>query len=199
MLRNKFSIASKLIICSSLSTYLLGCADLNNVRATRQITPALQVFSYSDDLQNTFVTVGKNGTRFCSQADADAAQSYSDGIAADIGPVKSGAGELKDSVTGSSLGGRNPEVLIVREMMYRACELSSNYDVTYDEARSIYTEFLNAAVALGKDQTGTGVAATSATISTSQSISRGAAADSDSDSDDSDSDSDDSSKSSSSK
>ncbi len=149
----------KLVKFTYISLYfssLLACADLNNVLEVEQIDPRLKVVSYSDDLQNTFVKKGANGTKICSQPDPDSAQAYADGLSVAVG---AGPGEgMGDSSSATSLGGRNPEVLLSREMMYRACELSLNYDASYDQARSIYTEFLTAIVALGKTQVGKGSA-----------------------------------------
>ncbi len=157
-----------------------GCADLNNVSRTHHLEAGLKAFTYSDDLQNTFVRKTSNGVRICSQADPDAAQSFSEGIEAGMGYQSEGA---KDSVAGSSLGGRNPEVLILRELMFRACELSANYDVNYQEARTIYSEFLNAAVSMSVHEVGTGAQATGASVTSVQSISRGSESDADTDSD----------------
>lgn len=161
---------------------LSGCADLNNVSELVSLNPGLKAFSYSDDVQNTFVKKTPNGFRMCSQPDPDAADSYDDGIELEAGGAKDDGAGLKNSVVGSSLGGRNPEVLIVRELMFRACELSVNYDVNYKEARSIYSEFLQAAVSMSDKQTGTGAAAVAGSITSQQSISPGASSD-DSDSD----------------
>ncbi len=159
-----------------------GCADLNNVSEILSLNPGLKAFAYSDDLQNTFVKKTPGGFRMCSQPDADAGASYDDGIELEAGAAKSDGLGMKNSVVGSSLGGRNPEVLIVRELMFRACELSTNYDVSYKEARSIYSEFLQAAVSMSDKQTGTGAAAVGGSISSQQNISSGASSD-DSDSD----------------
>ncbi len=168
------------VACFALLT---GCADLNNVVEVRKLSPDLTAFSYSDDVQNTFVKKTPKGFRMCSQPDADAAQSYDDGVELEAGLPKGASDGIgaKNSVAGSSLGGRNPEVLILRELMFRACELSSNYDVNYKEARRIYTQFLKAAVSISDKQTGTGSAAVGGTITSQQTIQ--SASDSDSDGD----------------
>ncbi len=166
--------------CLISAATLSGCADLNNVSEVIALNPRLKAFTYSDDVQNTFVKKTKGGFRMCSQPDADAADSYDDGIELEAGAKGDGAG-VKNSVVGSSLGGRNPEVLIVRELLFRACELSVNYDVNYKEARSIYSEFLQAAVSMSDKQTGTGAAAVGGTITSTQTLSGPSNDDSDSD------------------
>lgn len=69
----------------------------------------------------------------------------------------------------------------MRELMFRACELSANYDVNYKEARSISTEFLQAAVNMSDKQSGTGAAAVGGSITSQPTISGASSDDSDSD------------------
>lgn len=148
-----------------------GCATLDNVQDTHDLDPSLKAYSYTDDLQNTFIKKTKHGVRMCSQPDPDAAQSISDGIDVEAGVGKQENVGLNNSAVGSSLGGRNPEVLILRELMYRACELASNYDVDYKEARALYTEFLKAALITSRTQRGRGVAAVAGSVTNTQNVS----------------------------
>jgi hypothetical protein len=161
----KISFIIKLICISLYFSQLLACASLNNVLEVDNVNNELKIISYSDDLQNTFVKKGKHGTKICSQPDPDAAEAYADGVTVALGSQGDGA---QDSANATSLGGRNPEVLIARELLYRACELGLNYDVSYDEARSIYTEFLGAIKELGKSQTGNGSASVAGSVTNIQ-------------------------------
>lgn len=148
-------------IFSSLS----ACATFNNVLLVEEVDEKLKTLSYSDDLQNTFVKKGKNGTKICSQPDPDAAQAFADGLTVGVGTQGEG---VQDSSNATSLGGRNPAVLIAREILYRACELTMNYDADYDQARSIYTEFLGVLSDLGKTQTGVGSASVAGNVTNIQ-------------------------------
>lgn len=49
---------------------------------------------------------------------------------------------INDDKTGIITGGLSPAVLIVRELFYRACEFSMNYDLTKDEALALYKTHL---------------------------------------------------------
>ena len=62
-----------------------------------------------------------------------------------------------------SLGGRNPEVLLARELMYRACELSLNLNADQATTLWIYTRFLESIEKIAQSQTGSGSASVSAT------------------------------------
>ena len=57
-----------------------------------------------------------------------------------------------------SLGGRDPAVLILREMMYRLCELSGNRGLSDEQMESYTKIFLDAAATMMKTQTGAGSA-----------------------------------------
>jgi len=61
-----------------------------------------------------------------------------------------------------SLGGRNPGVLIARELMYRACELSMNLNADQVTTLQIYTRFLEAIEKIALSETGAGTASVSA-------------------------------------
>ena len=75
-----------------------------------------------------------------------------------------GAGVSDEATQGSlSLGGRNPAVLITRELMYRACELSNNLNLSTPETLKLYRDVMNVIVQISSAQSGTGVAATAAT------------------------------------
>lgn len=56
------------------------------------------------------------------------------------------------------LGGRDPAVLIARELLYRACELASNTQADPATERAIYDKFLAAIIEIAKTRTGPGSA-----------------------------------------
>lgn len=72
-----------------------------------------------------------------------------------------------------SLGGRSPAVLITRELMYRACELSLNVNADPDMTRAIYTQFLAIITVALADQTEDGVASSEVATSAEKSVAGG--------------------------
>jgi hypothetical protein len=58
-----------------------------------------------------------------------------------------------------ALGGRDPAVLIAREMLYRACELSINLNLNTADALRLHRDVLDAIVKVSGVQTGTGSSA----------------------------------------
>ena len=78
-----------------------------------------------------------------------------------------------DSSAVDSLGGRSPAVLITRELMYRACELSLNVNADPDLTRAIYTQFLAIITVALTDQTEDGVASSEVATSAEKSVAGG--------------------------
>ncbi len=60
-----------------------------------------------------------------------------------------------------ALGGRTPLVLISRELMYRACEFTTNQKLSKVDAMKVYQDFLRTIVALSKVKEMNGTQATS--------------------------------------
>ncbi|MGK0267886.1 MAG: hypothetical protein ACI8Y3_000493 [Paraglaciecola sp.] len=66
-----------------------------------------------------------------------------------------------ENQTGLSLGGRTPIVLITRELMYRACELSANINANGETSVAIYATFIQAIKDITQQQSGSGTASSS--------------------------------------
>ena len=75
--------------------------------------------------------------RVCRSPPPDVLASMSDSGAISMFGDSAGNNESFSSV---SLGGRSPEVLIVREVMYRLCELSANAQLSNAELMKLYED-----------------------------------------------------------
>lgn len=73
--------------------------------------------------------------RICRTSAPDVIASMSDSAAVSALGESAGNNESFSSVT---LGGRSPEVLIAREIMYRICELSLNTQLSDEELLTLY-------------------------------------------------------------
>lgn len=102
--------------------------------------------------------------RYCRGPGPDAISTSSSGVQLGVPAQAGGLGEIGSSATrgGVDLGGRNPAVLISRELLYRACELASNINADPATERQIYKDFLDAIVTISKAQVSTGTAALAA-------------------------------------
>ena len=60
-----------------------------------------------------------------------------------IGRNSEGGNDASGSVN-AEMEGRTPGVLMAREMFYRACEFTSNFDLSKDQAMEVYLKTLDA-------------------------------------------------------
>jgi len=86
----------------------------------------------------------KNPEKVCRTTSPDFVSGKADQLNL-AGPLASNIG-ASDAFEAVTLGGRSPTVLIVREMMYRACELSLNVNANLDQSLSIYKALLDETV-----------------------------------------------------
>ncbi len=120
----------------------------------------ISTISNTSDLQMTFMKEHGNENLYCGSRQSDVADVRS--VGASLGA--STLGEVGNLGEGSSegalsLGGRSPSVLIVREMLYRACELSMNLNADAKTTIEIYSKFLDSIEKITQTQTGAGAAA----------------------------------------
>lgn len=92
----------------------------------------------------------KDGRRIiCMAPPPDASFSQTDSSSLDISLFKSEANSaedatsIADSTNESELAGRTPTVLLAREIFYRTCEISDNFDLEKKEAIALFKESLN--------------------------------------------------------
>lgn len=158
-LQNSRSFHFPILVCALLS--LSACADGtlfdSGDKSTVLERDGLDVI-LDDAGKQAFVFKHVQGIeKFCRSPSPDFALTASEGVSLSVGSSQEGVGE--DASKGAlALGGRNPEVLVARELMYRACELALNINADPQTTRNIYTEFLAAIERIAKSQTGQGVA-----------------------------------------
>lgn len=142
---------------------LSGCANSSpGSRRSETVIDRAGVDIVASDVtrQLTYLKERSSTERFCRGPGADAVTTASQGVSAQVPLRGSSVGLGEESTNGAvDLGGRNPAVLIARELMYRACELASNTNADAATERQIYMQFLQAIATISKGQTGTGVAA----------------------------------------
>ena len=82
-------------------------------------------------------------TCFMPQPDADFSQSDSGGVSFLNSGVSEGISDSESS-GGDEMNGRTPGVLFSRDMMYRLCEFTSNYNLSKQEAIALYKQNISA-------------------------------------------------------
>ena len=150
--------------CSLLALgALAGCANTSSTsrQAETLIDRAgVDIVASDSTRQLTYIKERSSTERFCRGPGADSVTTGSQGVSAQIPLRGNSVGLGEESTSGAvDLGGRNPAVLITRELMYRACELASNTNADGATERQIYMQFLQAVTAISKVQIGAGIAA----------------------------------------
>jgi len=131
---------------------------------------AIDSITSTSDIQMALVKSHGDSERYCAARQSDVADTRSVGTSLGVSAPSTGDSISEGSSQGAlALGGRSPAVLIVREMMYRACELSLNLNADSDETLKIYKMFMDEMKAIAAMQTGSGTSSTGqAASSTSQ-------------------------------
>ena len=147
----------------SLLVTISGCGSLisseDNVHTVKGITV---VHSKSSE-QFSYVKDHKDLARFCAETNTDAQSTSSGGFS--LGAAGESIGD--ETSTGAvTLGGRDPTVLITRELMFRACELTLNINAEAGDAVKIYADTLKALLTIVQVHKGVGTVSLSSDAGT---------------------------------
>ncbi len=131
-------------------------ANLNNVITSSH---GVSLISNHPEIINTFIKKQNVQSVYCLEPDPDMEADF--GSSLSLGTSSGKAKEtLSDSENESlvTTGGLSPMVLVVRELMYRACELSMNTNANQQQSIAIYQSFLKTIETMSSvfgNQTGT--------------------------------------------
>lgn len=116
-----------------------GCAR-TAVKPTTMNISGINLYTKEDTLKTTYL---KDNQRFCLEPMLDVAATESEGVSLGLQQLQTSEsiGE-RDARGAVALGGVSPEVLIVSELMYRACELAMNLNADKKLSLKIYFRFL---------------------------------------------------------
>lgn len=113
-----------------------------------------------ENTRETYFNDVGSAERHCRSPSSDVSVTASEGLSLSL-PATAGSGVSETGGTGAvALGGRSPSVLIARELMYRACELTSNLDLPFETTMRVYERFLVSIEKIVASQTGSGTAVT---------------------------------------
>jgi hypothetical protein len=148
-----------------------GCGSLLNGKYTGQLfdRAGIDVVLSPSDYQEIIIKDAGSKERSCLAPGPDVSVSGSAGLNLGIGapaaPKETIGADVSRGALG--LGGRNPEVLIARELMFRACELSLNLNADEATTLRIYTRFIEAIEKISQYQTAAGTESVAATPASS--------------------------------
>ncbi len=147
----------KLAVFSVISTLSLASCQSFGPATTQIKRDGIDIISTNSDQKLSYIKTRGNNEIFCAPREGDIADTYSSG--ASLGLSVTGKSESVSDSSGKgaiSLGGRNPEVLLARELLFRACELASNTNADGPQAVQIYSLFLDKMIEMSQSISGTG-------------------------------------------
>ncbi len=161
----------KSMACVMLVLLLSACAssmEKISIKAEETTVSGINIVSNHPDIINTYVQPIGNQSVICLEPDPDFTSAYSGSfsLGANMGGNSSTI-SASDGETAVTAGGLSPMVLIARELLYRACELSMNTNATPDQQIAIYQTFLKTIETISTSSLGTGTQATQPTQSSS--------------------------------
>ena len=103
----------------------------------------VDILTSSPDSRLSFLLTESSKERFCLAPPPDALLKSSNNISLESKAFKTNE-KIGDSnsIGTTLLSGRTPSVLVIRELMYRACELTVNQNLSKEESIKVYNSFL---------------------------------------------------------
>jgi hypothetical protein len=135
--------------CAVIITLLSGCASKTQLAPSHleiNRNSVVDVTGSTAGLSQTYFLKKDSGYWVCNQPMPDAAfdqtkdKNFNFSV---IGRNSEGGNDASGSVN-AEMEGRTPGVLMAREMFYRACEFTSNFDLSKDQAMEVYLKTLDA-------------------------------------------------------
>ena len=145
---------------------LAGCAGITSERKEK-LVDRMGIDVIGSPADRVHVVIKEDGSKelLCKGPGPDVALTASAGVNLGMtGAVVPATGSVGESASRGAvdLGGRNPAVLLARELFYRACELTLNIRPDQATALSIYKMTLDSVERISAIQNGTGAAPQSA-------------------------------------
>jgi hypothetical protein len=133
-----------------------GCATPPKPSVTASFG-GMKIYSTTADMQSSFMKNVNSGEHFCDSRASDVADTESVGIGISGSMTGEKAGVSDSASSGAvALGGRSPNVLITREVMYRTCEMVMNLTLDKEEALDLYIKTLDLVKSLAQNDTNAG-------------------------------------------
>ncbi|GLX79042.1 hypothetical protein tinsulaeT_23820 [Thalassotalea insulae] len=135
-----------LVYSTSLLALLSGCTSLEFPTPKQSTLENNHILTTTSGQGQIYVMKRDNNHYLCSLPQPDSAFDQKDGGNIDLSLISTGGDKSASTAEDSEeveLAGRTPTVLITRELFFRACEFSSNYKLSKDEAKTLYMKTLD--------------------------------------------------------
>lgn len=160
-------LAGKLRVFTAVATLALtGCASIPSAPQGQLFERGgVSMVVIPGNSRETYFSDPKSMERHCRAPSPDVSLTASEGVSLNVPSLtgKGGSGVTEDASMGAlSLGGRSPAVLISRELLYRACEITNNLNLPPDQALKLFQEVMAAIVKISVVQNSAGTASVAA-------------------------------------
>ncbi|TVZ56763.1 hypothetical protein OD91_2061 [Lutibacter sp. Hel_I_33_5] len=132
----------------------LNCVSSKNLQHNNLVhdREGIDIAATSPDSRLSFFIKKTANEGYCLAPPPDALLNASNDISGSIKTLdNSDKFSDSNSIGATLLSGRTPSVLIIRELLYRACELSVNHSLSKSEVTNIYKTFLEMAEKITKN------------------------------------------------
>jgi hypothetical protein len=140
------SIINKLLLAAVFFLVLASCsstkADKDKIIFNRP--GGTDIILIPDNFVASYITSSVNNERNCLAPAPDVTDSSADSLK--LGDAAGDAVGLTDGETTKGLGDITPNLLLARELLFRACELTSNINADTETSITIYNSFLKSIV-----------------------------------------------------
>ena len=151
----------KIIGATAIIFSIAGCSSSTPVsKVINMRSDKVAIVSNSAETTSTLYQSATNKSYYCSSNAPDSTFSSSRENDFSVSFLNFGGGSPEsDNSSSSSSGdemlGRSPAVLAARDIMYRACELIGNLNLTPEQATVVYTDSLKIAASILKTEAAT--------------------------------------------
>lgn len=151
---------SRFLLALAALLTLAACSSLPDQTQDQRVTQfgGETVVTWPADQNHMYLKNHQGKKRICRSTPPDFALSTSAGGTLSVGGPKSESVGMQESQSDLALGGRSPAVLIIRELMYRSCELTLNVSASDEKAEEIYFKTLEVVRQVAGSQNGSGSA-----------------------------------------
>lgn len=138
-------LRTTVLAAASLGLMLLqGCSTPQRQAKILQVNPTVQAITYPSDVRGAYVIQRPDGVRVCAEPAPDVAldslQKLTAELSAKLAPTEEGKAKVSSELSAKvvQLAGRSELLLLARELLYRACELSNNAHVDDETVIKLY-------------------------------------------------------------
>lgn len=146
----------KIICAAAITLPMVGCSSPTpNSKVIDMSSDRVAIVSNSAETTSALYQSTSNRSHYCSSNAPDSTFSAAENANFSLSFLNFGGGapeaeEAGSSSSGDEMLGRSPAVLAARDIMYRACELIGNLNLTQEQAIVVYTDSMKIAASILK-------------------------------------------------